>query len=165
MTLLNAPAYDQRKERRNAAIFIGILITIFLAVVICLAGYFTGHGWFFTDLPAEWRVSHFFTAIEQGDFNQAYAIKMADPDWAQHSDRYKNYTFEEFKEDWTTGSQYGPIRSHHVDISKRVGSGSGASIVVKVRVNGLTKQQANPLSICVMLQDKTLVDCPVDLSY
>jgi len=165
MTLLNAPAYDERKAKRNNMILIGSIAGFFLLAIIFFAGYFMGHGWFFTDLPAEWRVSSFFTALEKGDYSRAYGIKMNDPNWAQHPDRYKDYPFTEFKQDWTTDSQYGPIRSHHVDISKRVGKGSGASIVVKVRVNGLTKQQANPISVCMLVQDKTLIDCPIDLSY
>jgi hypothetical protein len=165
MTLLNAPAYDKSKERRNNIILISAIVLVFAIAIIGVTGYFVGHGWFFSDLPAEWRVSSFFTALEKGDYSRAFAIKMNDPDWAQHPDRYKNYTFDEFKQDWTTGSQYGPIHSHHVDISKRVGTGSGASIVVKVRINGMTKKEANPLSVCYLLQDKTLIDCPIDLSY
>jgi hypothetical protein len=163
MTLMNAPAYDPGKVKRNNMILIGSIAAIFLAAIIFFAGYLSGHGWFFTDLPTEWRVSSFFTALEQGDYSRAYGIKMNDPNWAQHPEKYKDYSFNEFKEDWTTQSQYGPIHSHHVDISKRVGSGSGANIVVVVRVNGLPKQKA--ISVCEVLADKTLADCPIGLSY
>jgi hypothetical protein len=166
MTLLNAPEYDKRKEVRNTRIFLGVLLGIFLAAVVYLAGYFSGHGWFFSDLPAEWKVSSFFTALEQGDYARAYGIKMNDAQWQQHPDKYKDYTFKEFTEDWTTGSQYGLIHSHHVDISKRVGAGSGASIVVEVRVNGVAKtEKTPPISVCVSVSDKTLIDCPIGLSY
>jgi hypothetical protein len=167
MTLMNAPVFDAKKQKRRNFILFGSIALFFALVIIFFAGYFLGHGYFFSDLPAEWRVSSFFTALEKGDFAKAYGIKMADPNWQQHPDKFKDYTFNEFKEDWTTGASYLPIKSHHVDISKRVGEGKGASIVVMVRPNGMTKDQMkdHPLSVCVSVSDKTLVDCPIGLSY
>ncbi len=134
MTLLNAPEYDDRREKRRRHLLIGAGVLLALAVVLGMGGFVLGHGWFFMNLPAEHRVSVFFTALEAKDYPKAYAIWMNDPDWQQHPQKY-DYTLKRFTEDWTTESQWGPITSHHVDISKRTGTG----YIVAVRVNGDNK--------------------------
>ncbi len=60
MTLLNAPEFDGRRETRNRNLLIGAGVVLVLAVVISLGGYALGHGWFFSNLPAEHRVNSFF---------------------------------------------------------------------------------------------------------
>jgi hypothetical protein len=136
MTLLNAPKYDASRERRNTGLVIGGIALILVALVIGVGGYLTGHGWFYTNLPAEHKVDKFFQALEAKDSNQAYALWMSDPDWQKHPQKY-DYTLQRFTEDWTTQSPVGPIQSHKVDISKTDGSGTfGTGIIVAVRVNG-----------------------------
>ncbi len=137
MTLLNAPEYDERGEKRRTGLVIGLGVALLLAVMIGLGGYLFGHGWFFTNLRAEHRVDNFFQALEAKDFDKAYAIWMNDEDWKQHPQKY-DYTLKRFTEDWTTESPVnGPITSHHVDISKTDGTGAfGTGIIVAVRVNG-----------------------------
>jgi hypothetical protein len=137
MTLLNAPEYDERGERRKQGLLIGTGVLLVLAVVIGIGGYLLGHGWFFTNLKAEHRVDRFFKALEAQDFNTAYAIWMNDSEWQQHPQKYE-YTLKRFTEDWTSESPINsPIHSHHVDISKTDGSGAfGTGIIVAVRVNG-----------------------------
>lgn len=137
MTLLNAPEYNPRREKRNRNLLISAGVLVVLAIVIGLGGYFLGHGWFFSNLPAEHRVNNFFNALEAKDYPRAYSIWMNDPDWQQHPQKY-DYSLKRFTEDWTTDSPVGaPIGSHHVDISKTDGSGAfGSGIIVAVRVNG-----------------------------
>jgi hypothetical protein len=137
MTLLNAPEFNLARENRNRNLLIGAGVLIVLLVVICLGGFVAGHGWFFTDLPAEHRVNHFFQALEAKDYGGAYAIWLNDPNWQQHPKNYV-YTLQRFTEDWTTESPVkGPIVSHHVDISKTDGTGTfGSGIIVAVHVNG-----------------------------
>ena len=137
MTLLNAPAYDDRKERRKTGLLIGIGVSIALFAILWLGGYIMGHGWFFSNLPAEHRVSTFFDALEAKDYAKAYGIWYNDPDWQQHPQKY-DYTLQRFTEDWTTESPVkGPITSHKIDISKTDGSGNfGTGIIVATRVNG-----------------------------
>jgi len=137
MTLLNAPEYDERGEKRRTGLLIGSGVVLLLAVVIGLGGYLLGHGWFFTNLRAEHRMDTFFKALEAKDFDKAYAIWMNDEDWKQHPQKYE-YTLKRFTEDWTTESPVNaPITSHHVDISKTDGTGAfGTGIIVAVRVNG-----------------------------
>lgn len=140
MTLLNAPAYDDRRERRKTGLLIGIGVFLALFVILWLGGYILGHGWFFSNLPAERRVSHFFDALEAKDYVKAYGIYFNDPDWQQHPQKY-DYKLERFIEDWTTESPVkGPITSHKIDISKTDGSGPfGSGIIVAARVNGDNK--------------------------
>jgi len=136
MTLLNAPKYDAGAERRKTGVVIGAIALLLVAAVICVGGYLTGHGWFYTNLPAEHKVGKFFEALEAKDYNTAYALWMNDPEWQKHPEKY-SYDLKRFTEDWTTESPVGPILSHHVDISKTDGTGTfGTGIIVAVRVNG-----------------------------
>jgi hypothetical protein len=137
MTLLNAPEYDQRRENRKRNLLIGALILVVVLVVTFLAGFLLGHGWFFSNLPAEHRVNGFFDALEAKDYAKAYGIYYNDATWQQHPQKY-DYTLQRFTEDWTTSSPVSaPIVSHHVDISKTDGTGFwGTGIIVAVRVNG-----------------------------
>ena len=69
MTLLNAPAYDNRKERRKTGLLIGIGVFIALFIMLWLGGYILGHGWFFSNLPAERREKirlHFLQWTDDG---------------------------------------------------------------------------------------------------
>ena len=141
MTLLNAPQYDERKEKLKNALIIGSGSTVLLLILLTLAGYMLGHGWLFTNLPAEHRVDRFFTALEARDYSKAYQIYTNDQDFANHPERHKEYTLQRFTEDWTTASPVGePITSHHVDISRTDGTGNfGSGIIVAVRLNGNKK--------------------------
>jgi hypothetical protein len=135
MTLLNAPEYNERRETRKRNLLIGSGVLLVFLVVMTLLGYLLGHGWFFQNLPQEHKVSNFLADLEAKDYNKAYAIWMNDPQWQQHPQKY-DYKLDRFTEDWTTASDWGPIRTHHVDISKRTGTG----IIVAVTVNGSPKK-------------------------
>ncbi len=126
MSLMDAPVYDERKAKRNKYLAIGSLLAVVLLIVLTLAGYISGHGWLFTDLPAEHDVNNFFAALEAKDYDKAYGI------WTNgHPD--KDYPESQFIDDWTTHSPVnGLITSHKVDISRATGSG----IIVAVRLNG-----------------------------
>jgi hypothetical protein len=138
MTLMNAPDYDPRRDARNRNLLIGAGVLVALAIVIGMGGFVMGHGWFFSNLPAEHKVGNFFSALEAKDYGKAFAIYTNDPDWQQHPEKHADYPVQRFTEDWTTASPVGgPIVSHHVDISKTDGSGMfGSGIIVAVRVNG-----------------------------
>jgi len=138
MTLLNAPEYDDRRDKRNRNLLIAAVVFVVLALVIGFGGFAMGHGWYFSNLPAEHKVDNFFKALEAKDYDKAFAIYTNDPDWQQHPERHTDYPVKRFTEDWTTDSPVGgPILSHHVDISKTDGTGLfGSGIIVAVRVNG-----------------------------
>jgi hypothetical protein len=130
MSLMDAPQYDERGERRKLSLLIGSGVVILLLLIVTFAGYVTGHGWLFTNLGAEHRVDKFFTALEANDYQKAYDIYENG-----HAD--SGYPLARFTEDWTTHSPVNaPITSHKVDISKTDGSGAfGTGIIVAVRVN------------------------------
>jgi len=138
MSLLDAPAYDPAPDRRKRNLLIGSLITILVLVLLTVGGYAMGHGWLFTNLPAEHRVNTFFNALEAKDYSKAFGIYNNDSDWQQHPGKYSDYPLARFTEDWTAESPVkAPITSHHVDISRTDGSGMfGTGIIVAVHVNG-----------------------------
>ena len=103
MTLLNAPEFDSRREKRNHSILIGAAVVVVLAIVIGLGGYIMGHGWFFSLLPVEHRINVFMNTLQDKDYAKAYGIWMNDPNWEQHPQKY-DYTLKRFTEDWTTAS-------------------------------------------------------------
>jgi hypothetical protein len=130
MSLMDAPQYDERNERRKITILISIGVVILLLLILTFAGYILGHGWLFTNMRAEHRVSEFFNALEAKNYPKAYDIyENGHPD--------PGYPLQRFTQDWTTYSPVNaPITSHHVDISKTDGSGAfGTGVIVAVRVN------------------------------
>jgi hypothetical protein len=127
---MDAPAYDEKKETRKKQLLIGALATVLLLMAIALSGFFSGHGWFFSNVPAELRVNKFLTTVEAGDFQKAYGLWMDDDAWQQHPQQY-DYTFDRFKEDWSTKSDYGIIRSHHISCTRR----DQHSIIIGVTIN------------------------------
>jgi hypothetical protein len=130
MSLMDAPQFDERSERRKMNLLIGIGLAILLLLILTFAGYISGHGWLFTNLGAERRVNEFFDALEAKDYQKAYDIYENG-----HAD--SGYPLARFTEDWTTHSPINaPITSHKVDISKTDGSGAfGTGIIVAARVN------------------------------
>ena len=158
MTLLNAPAYNERQEHLKKNLLIATPIVIGLFVILTLAGFLLGHGWLFTDLPAEHVVNSFFVALEAKDYNKAFGIYNHDPEWQQHPQKYADYPLNRFTEDWTTESPAGgPIVSHHVDISKTDGSGAfGTGIIVAVRVTTPAKPGEQKIFMYYIKADKTL---------
>ena len=138
MTLMNAPDYDSRRDARNRNLMIAAGVLVLLTLAILMGGFVMGHGWFFSNVPAEHKVDNFFKALEAKDYAKAYGIWWNDPEWQQHPEKHADYPLQRFTEDWTTASPVNaPIVEHHVDISKTDGSGAfGTGIIVAVRVNG-----------------------------
>jgi hypothetical protein len=160
MTLLNAPEYDSRRDTRNRNLLIAAGVLVALMVVVGMGGFVLGHGWFFSNLPAEHRADNFFKALEAKDYGKAYAIYTNDPDWQQHPERHTDYPLQRFTEDWTTASDWGgPIQSFHVDVSKRDHSG----VVVAARVVG--QKGTKKLFLKYEDSDGTLSYFPMTLEY
>jgi hypothetical protein len=158
MTLMNAPEYDQVRETRKKNALIGAGIAIALIAVLSVLGFFMGHGWLFMNLPAEHRVKVFLETVEAGDYPKAYGIWQNDPEWQQHPDRYKDYPLSRFTEDWTTASDWhGPVKTFHVDVSKRDHTGT----VVAATINNSPKK----LFVKIQKKDGTLSYFPLELQY
>ena len=158
MTLLNAPAYDEHKEKmqRNALIGAGVLFV--LAILITLGGFIAGHGWAFSNLGAEHRVGNFFAALEAKDYGKAFGIYNNDEDWKQHPEKYKDYPEKRFESDWSTQDPIdGPVNSYHVDISRTDGTGRfGSGIIVAVTVNKSAEKDGKRVFMYYVRKDGTL---------
>ena len=167
MTLLNAPVYDEQKEKSKKSLLIAIAAAFVLLVILALAGFFLGHGWLFTNLPAEHKVSHFFSALEEKNYDKAFGIYTNDPDWKQHPDKHADYPISRFTEDWTTESPAGgPILSHHVDISKVAGSGTfGKGIIVATTVTAEGRAGEKKIFLYYQKSDGTMSLSPLNLEY
>jgi hypothetical protein len=156
MTLLNAPAYDEQKENRNRNIWVGSGIFVVAMVVLTVGGYLLGHGWLFTNLPAEHKMNVFLTALQSQDYPKAYGIFYNDPQWQQHPQKYADYPLQRFTEDFTTESDWkGPIHTFHVDFSKHDHSG----IVVATTIN-----ETCHLTLKIQRKDGTIAFFPFELT-
>ena len=138
MSLMDAPVYDERSARRKQTALITVAAVIVLLLLLTFLGFVLGHGWLFTNLPAEHHVSEFYDALQNKDYAKAYGLYNNDPTWQQHPQKYTSYPLARFTEDWTKYSPVnGPITSHHVDLSRTDGTGFlGTGIIVAAHVNG-----------------------------
>jgi hypothetical protein len=144
MSLMDAKEYDPRPAQRRLRI-IGVLVLVAAAVALYL---------YLTRYNSEKRViNHFFTALEQKDFEKAYGIYQADPDWKQHPEKYSGYTLGQFTLDWGPSSEYGVITSHRVDCALKPKS-NASGVVVVVTINN----RAEPHSMWVETKSKTITD-------
>ncbi|MBB6146151.1 hypothetical protein HNQ77_004123 [Silvibacterium bohemicum] len=154
MTLLDAPKYDAKKARlmRNLSIA-GVSAVVIAAILFGM--FMLNQPWWLWNWSADHRVNNFFTTIESGDLQKAYALWNNDTDWQQHASQYKDYDFNQFQKDWGVGSDYGKIRSHAIVMAKKVGNGT----VMGVDING----GKTPIFLRVDQKTKTIGFSPVEL--
>jgi hypothetical protein len=132
MTLLNAPVYNTQRENLKRNVIVGVIAAALLGSVLAVLGYVLGHGWLFTNLPVEHQAKVFMETVQSGDYAKAYGIWQNDADWQQHPQKY-DYKLQRFTEDWSTASDWGgPVKTFHVDVSKRDKTG----VVVAITING-----------------------------
>lgn len=129
MALLDAKEYDPRPRQRMVRLILAAVVVVILAVVAYFVFRFQGQ---------KNAINQFFAAIEAKDFEKAYGLYNADPDWKQHPQKYNNYTFNQFYLTWGPSGDYGAITSHKiectVDPNKR-GFRSPSGVVIVVRIN------------------------------
>jgi hypothetical protein len=145
-TIFTAPQYDPAKERRrNRLIWTIVLVVLVVAAL----------AWLFRFWPQEHLVGNFFQALQNKDYETAYGIWVADKNWKQHPDKFSQYPFREFYQDWGPGGEWGAIRSYKVEGAAHPKGGSG--VVVVVTVNERVDPKAR---IWVESKDKTLTFSP-----
>jgi hypothetical protein len=142
-TIFTAEPYDPQKARRRRQ---KIIAALCLLVILGAVGYA------FRNWRYEHRVDRFFTLLEQQHYKQAYGLWMADPNWEQHPGRHQSYTFHDFYQDWGPPGDWGPIHSHRIQGSVRVGSG----VIVVVQING----RVEPARMWVERKDMSLTWSP-----
>jgi len=151
MTLLDATAYDPAPARRRRIRILAALIVIFvLAAAVWMNRY----------LPEKRVVGRFFAALMNKDYETAYGIYYADPQWKQHPDRYSKYPLSQFIQDWGPGGQWGTIRNFKVNGASTCSSGA-SGVVVDVIVN----ERAEHAQLWVEKSDKTLSPPPCELLF
>ncbi len=151
MSLMDAKEYDPRPARRRWRI---IWTAVAVIVVPLLVWYFFFYYW-----PEKHVVNKFFEALERQDYETAYAIYQADPDWKQHPEKYKEYTFPQFKLDWGPSGDYGTISSHAIDCAtelKKRDYRSASGVIVVVTVN----KRSEATSLWVEKKTKTITLSP-----
>ena len=135
MGLLDAKEYDPRPARRRWRI---ILAAVALIVVPLLAWRIFFYYW-----QEKHAVNQFFEALEHKDFETAYGIYHADPDWKQHPQKYNQYPLAQFQLDWGPSSDFGSITSHKIECVKEPPTKnfrSSSGVIVNVTLNGLPKE-------------------------
>lgn len=129
MALLDAKEYDPRPRQRLMRFILAAVVLVILGVI----------AWFiFRYQPEKNVVNRMFEAIEAKDFEKAYGVRNADPDWKQHPDKYNNYTYNQFLLDWGPSGEYGAISSHKIECAtepKKKGFASPSGVIVVVRIN------------------------------
>lgn len=154
MTLFEAQPANEKQEKLRERLLWSVVVLLIVGGMLTFV---------FRHWPHERVVSRFFSQIEAGDYKSAYATWNADPDWEQHVDRYKNYTFGQFQLDWGPTGEFGKITTHKIEGSVEPKSGGRVSgIVVAVRVNNRT---AKPACIWVDKNTKALSFSPVECAF
>jgi hypothetical protein len=152
MALMDAKEYDPRPARRRWQL-IGAAAAVAVAALVL--------WWFFRYWPEERVINRFFEAIERKDFDAAYGIYFADPDWKQHAAKYNQYPLPQFMLDWGPSSEYGVIRAHQIDCATEPAKRefrSASGVIVVVVVNG---SRSTPL--WVEKKDKTITLSPFEV--
>lgn len=149
MTLFEAKEYDPSvDQRRRMYAIAGLVLAALLAFLVY-------HWW---DWREEHAVNKFLTAIEHKDYERAYAIWNADPDWKQHPQKYAGYNFGTFELDWGPTGEYGEIRSHTIRTALTPKDSSGVVVI------SMINDRKAPLALWVEKKDRSITFLPPTLN-
>lgn len=145
MTLLDAPKFDEVRDRRRRAI---------LTLTASVLGLLFISWWLIASHPVDWpwnwnthlfgrrTVNRFLTAVEKNDLAGAYGIWLHDKNWQQHPQQYSVYPFSRFEDDWSPQSpdnEYGAIQSHRIAAARIYGN----VLLVAIFINGRKSDALN----------------------
>ncbi len=134
MTLLDAaPPKPSRKIGRYILMALAVVVLASIAYVV------------FRNFSEERAISHFLTALEQGNYQEAYRL------WQPS----ETYTFGDFLHDWGEKGDYGKIRNFKILGSQSKGHDT---VIVIVSING----QQPPAELVVDRRTKGLAFSPFD---
>ena len=151
MTLLDATPYDPSPaRRRRIRILAAAVIVIVLGVIVWMNRYWS----------EERVVGRFFAALKNRDYETAYGLYFADPQWKEHPAKYSRYPLSQFTQDWGPGGQWGVVNKYKVNGASTCSSGA-SGVVVDVVVN----DRAEHAQLWVEKSDKTLSPPPCELLF
>lgn len=152
MTIFEAKEYDPRiDKRRRMYVLAGV-------VLAALIGFLIYHYW---DWREERTVDAFLTAVEHRDYEKAYALWNADPNWKQHPEQYSGYNFGTFEQDWGPVGLYGEIRNHR--IRKAMTPKNASGVVVVSMVTFAKHNEPEPLPLWVEKNNHSITFLPPTL--
>jgi hypothetical protein len=135
MTIFESKPPDPVAEARSRRLKKLLIAAVLLLIVAGALAYW------FRFWPEERVVDQFFTALEQKNYEKAYAIWRADPQWQQHVDRYSEYTYGQFQLDWGPTGDFGYITKHDVrgTVAPQSKNSKTSGVIVATRVNDRVK--------------------------
>src|ERR1700741_4286352 len=105
MTLLDAKEYHpEQEQKKRIKIISAIVFLLILALIV----------WWNRFWPQKRVADQFFSALQKQDFETAYGIYYADREWKQHPQNHSQYPFNEFRQDWGPGGQWGIVKSYQI---------------------------------------------------
>ena len=162
MTLLDAPVFNEARDRRNRRIIFGSLgVAVVLFVTWWLVAGMP------VDFPWNWNAhvfgrstaNRFLTAVEKDDLPTAYGIWIHDKDWQQHPKATGTYPFARFQQDWSSTSsdnEFGVIQTHRIVAATMYGNVLLMAILINGRKSGALNLDYDP-------KDHTLSFAPPDV--
>lgn len=145
MTLLDAPKFDEVRDRRNRVILYSSVSLVFVLIVT---------WWLVAGRPVDWpwnwnthlfgriAINHFLDAVEKDDLPSAYGIWVHDKSWQQHPAQFSSYPYSRFVQDWSNTSpdnEYGVIQSHKIAAARVYGN----VLLVAILINGRKSKALN----------------------
>ena len=146
MTLLDAKEYDEAGARKRKKLIVSIVGTILVIAALAYA---------FRYWPEERLVDKFFAALQKQQYEIAYGLYMADPDWRQHPQKYSLYPYNDFYRDWGPGGEWGLVKTYKIYATGECPKG-GSGVIVEVIVN----ERAEHEQIYVQKKEKTFSPSP-----
>jgi hypothetical protein len=146
MTLMDAKEYDESGVRRRKVRIVTIIGTVLVLGFLAYQ---------FRFWPEERLVDKFFVAVQKQNYEKAYAIYRADPEWKQHPQQHADYPYSDFYRDWGPGGEWGLIKSYKIYASGECPKG-GSGVVVEVIVNN----RADHEQLYVQKSEKTFSPSP-----
>jgi len=150
MTLLDAPAFDEARDRRHKAILAGGGGLL----VVLLVGW-----WLAAAMPVDWpwnwnshllgrlAVNRCLDAVEKNDLPKAYGIWIHNKDWQQHTAQSSAYPFARFEQDFaptSTENEYGVIKSHKIAAARVYGNVLLVAVLINGRKSGALNLDYDP---------------------
>ncbi|HVB39424.1 MAG TPA: hypothetical protein VNE83_00890 [Terriglobales bacterium] len=119
MTLLDAPQYNERRDRirRN------IVITGIVIILVAVGGFA-----YWPRYIARRTVDHFMDSLIDKNFQEAYAIWQANP---------RLYPMDTFMQDWGPGSKWGIIKTYKIVQLGPPQGGHSSGLVALVEINAI----------------------------